>query len=939
MRRTLLSLLTFFTVATSCSGVPPRPVDVDAGADAGRPTSIDALPSSETLALPGLGAAVEVVYDDRGMPHIYGTTIHDVLMVEGYLMSRDRFAQMEMIRRSVVGRLGEVLASAQPSVLTTDQDNLTTGYRRWGEMVWRRLMTSTDPLDIRSRDMVLAFVAGINVYIDRATATPATENPAPDAANTFNLVLLSPAFGHWRPEDILSLARYQAASLSYDAGSDVDRTQTLAAVRATFGGATDPRRGIFADLYADFPARPDTVRMGFPNEPTDTGMRAFGPGQFGTPPTGILMDLPAAPQLDAARAYFDRQEDLYYRLGFGDEHRGSNNWIVAGSLTASGHPILANDPHLSLISPPIRWYVHLNTARAHGEMNLDVEGVTFAGLPGVVLGFNRNIAWGATTTGYDVTDVYVEQITAGTGGAPDTVAFDPGTGMTQVPITHTVEMVPNSAGAPVAMNLDIVPHHGVIIPGTRMPVTGMPGHFTAISVRYTGSDFSNELAYFVGLNTATNVADAQAAQQHFRVGSQNFVVIDQHDIRWSTQSRVPIRDPRAMTWAYDASGVPSGYSPLFALPGTGQYEWTGDLDSRYIPFDQNPTRGWIGTANADNTGTTLDGNPCNDSHYLGGDMDLGWRVHRIHERLGQLVTRGHITTDDMVALQAATRSSAGETIRDPLVAILANAHTTIPTLTAAELARLDDVRMRLMAWSLETPHGVGATDATVIADSIATTIFNVSLTRIAPLALGDEMSAMHVGIGSEQVLRFLEWSFATPTRLVTGATLWDDMTTTTTVETRDQMAIRGVLAALAYLDMRLGADETMWRWGRLHTVRFDASGVGLPDAISIPPSTDAAYPNGFPRHGDFGAVDVGNFGLMGTTHFSHGSGASQRLVVEMTPTGPHAFNALPGGQALDPASRHHADEAMLWIQNQSPALAYDEPDVVAHFERRIDLRP
>ena len=935
MRRLLCVLLVLGSFATACGG--GGSTNPDGGMDTGRPdtgpgSGIAALPHGEDLALPGLNAAVEVAYDDRGIPHIYGTTLHDVFMTQGYLMSRDRFAQMELIRRNVIGRLGEVLGAAQASTLDQDRDALTTGYRRWGEMIWAHLMTSTDPMDVRTREVTQAFVDGINVYIDRAIA--GSENPAPDAANTFNIVLLSPAFGHWRPEDIMSMARFQSASLSYDAGSDVGRTQLLAAVRATYGGATDPRRGIYADLFSDYPARPDTVRDGFPNEPTDTGMRAFGPPHFDQP-TGVLPELPAREQLVAARAFFERMDRRFFDLGYGDEHRGSNNWIVSGSLAANGHPLLANDPHLSLISPPIWWYAHLNTAEMHGEENLDVEGVCFAGLPGVVLGFNRNIAWGATTTGYDVTDVYVEHITAGTGGAPDTVLFNG----TQVAIMASTEMIPNAAGTPVAMPLELVPHHGVIIPGTRTAVTGSPGQFTALAVRYTGSEVSNELAYFVGLATATNVADAQTAQQYFRVGSQNFVVVDQHDIRWSTQSRIPVRDARALTWAYDASGVTSGYSPLFALPGTGEYEWTGDLDSRHIPFDQDPTRGWIGTANGDNTGTTLDGNPCNDSHYLGGDMDLGWRVHRIHERLTALATRGNMTTDDMITLQATTRSSAGETIRDPMVAILADAATTIPTLTAAELARLADVRSRLMAWTLETPHGVGATDAAVIADSVATTIFNVSLTRIAPLALGDEMTAMGNGIGSAQTLRFLEWSYANPTMLVTHDTLWDDVTTTTTVETRAEITIRGILAALTYLDTRLGTDESQWRWGRLHTVRFDASGVGLPDAISIPPPDDATNPNGYPRHGDYGAIDVGNFGLWNTTDFSHGSGASQRLVVEMTPTGPRAFNALPGGQVLDPASPHHADEAAHWIANEQPPIAYDAADVIAHFERRLDAHP
>ncbi len=575
-----------------------------------------------------------------------------------------------------------------------------------------------------------------------------------------------------------------------------------------------------------------------------------------------------------------------------------------------------------------------------GEADLDVEGVAFAGLPGVVLGFNQHIAWGATTTGYDVTNAYLEEITAGTGGAPDTVSFDAdGDGTpSQIAIESDVQTLHVAGGADVMFTIQRVPHHGIIVPGTRTAVAGMPGHFTAISVRYTGDEPSNELGYFTSLATATTVEEGQAAQAYFRVGSQNFITIDADSIRWSSRSRIPIRDPRALTFAYDADGVPSGYSPLFVLPGTGEYEWTGDLDPRFIPHDQDPARGWIATANQDNVGVTLDGNPCNDAHYLGGNFALGWREHQIQSRLTGLAARGDITTADMIELQAATRSQSGELLRDPIVAILESPLAAVPGLTTEEQTRLADVRARLMAWSLETPHGVGATAASEIADSIATTIFVVSITRIIPLALGDETAAMGRGVGTAQSLRWLEWALSEPTRLATGDVLWDDLTTDTAVETREEIVVRGVLAALTYLDGRLGVDENEWRWGRLHTVRFEgplpASGM-----LSIPPDGSAMFPNGFPRHGDYGAIDVGNFGLWNTTSFSHGSGASQRLVVEMTPDGPLAFNALPGGQSIDATSPHHADEAEHWIRNEQPPISFHEADVVAHFERRLTIHP
>jgi len=110
----LSSLLVLGTFATGCGGGSTTgDGGMDGGSDSGPPSGLAALPRGTDLALPGLNGAVEVVYDDRGIPHIYGTTLHDVYMTQGYLMSRDRFAQMELIRRNVIGRLAEVLGKVE----------------------------------------------------------------------------------------------------------------------------------------------------------------------------------------------------------------------------------------------------------------------------------------------------------------------------------------------------------------------------------------------------------------------------------------------------------------------------------------------------------------------------------------------------------------------------------------------------------------------------------------------------------------------------------------------------------------------------------------------------------------------------------------------------------------------------------------------------------
>lgn len=932
-RSALLTLSCLLLIA--CGDDDPGPSD--AGPDAGGETF--------DLALPGLDGEVEVIYDERGIPHIYGTTRHDVLVAQGYLMSRDRFAQMEFIRRSVLGRIAEI--AGEDSV----EDDVTSrweAYRRMGQEIYASL-----PEDDLSRRSAEAFVEGVNLYIDAVERRE--ENPAVRGAEVINLVLSSPTHGHWEPADVFALARFQSANLSFDPRDDLNRSARLAAVTAAFPAdfPDDPRiaarSGFFEDMYTQVPARAAFTDDGFPDGTTSALLPVIDPRR---PSARFLPDLRS---IQGAMPFLDRIEERQARI-FGDlVTRGSNNWTVAGEHTASGSPILSNDPHLSLISPAVWWYVHLNTARMGGEDMIDAEGTAFAGLPGVVIGFNRHIAWGVTTTGYDVTDGYQEVLTGGDGVTVcdadgnvvgGTVLFDGA----QMPIAFHEEEIGISFTDPVSVRFAYTPHRpgSQFLPGSCVAVEGMPGQYRAISVRYTGWEPSNELATFIGLMTASDVEEGRAALDHFAVGSQNFMIVDRDSIMWSTQARIPVRDPRARTLTIDEdTGAYSGFCPHMLLPGTGEYEWTGDLADTAIPHELAPASGWIATANQDNVGVTEDGNPCNDPHYIGAGFDYGWREARIQERLAALVERGDITVEDMRALQAETQSPLGRTLRDPIVAILGDTDALGSLeLSDAERADLADARTRLAAWSLETPHGVGATDADEIADSIGTTIFNAALTRIIPLAFGDEMARTGLGGPTSESARLLEWAMNEPSRLHTydealeDTVLWDDITTDA-VETREQIVIRGVLAAITFLEARLGEDRSAWRWGRLHTVRFETvvPVLGREDVLSIPAQNDETYPDGFPRHGDWGNVDPGNFGLWNTERFSFGSGASQRLIVEMTPEGPRAFNAIPGGQSIDPASPHKQDEALLWIRNEQPPLHFTYEDVMANAARTLRIVP
>lgn len=940
----------------ACDG-PAAPSD--AGPDGGGP-------GPEAIALEGLDGPVEVIVDDRGVPHIYATTLHDLMMAQGYLMARDRFVQMEFIRRGVTGRLAEVLGGVSPDLVADDRDSRFLGFGRTGREIYESL-----PENDRTRRIAEAFVDGINAYIDTVVRAPGYQPPI--GLEAFNLVRVSESFGHWEPADVFALARYQSWNLSYDANADIDRTRALRGVQTAFPPTNTPpedqtpaqaRAGIFGDFFSERPARAVYTRDGF---------------NGGTPSSllpGVRRPLPRpAPRLTSIEA-LEGAERFFARIDESpllrrDPHIGSNSWVVHGDITASGNPILANDPHLSLLSPGVWWYVHLNTERMGGEDAIDAQGVAFAGLPGVVLGFNRDLAWSATTTGYDVTDVYAEAVTYRNDGSaeepewvPVSVRFDG----EDVAITTITETIGVGDGTREDYVIYVVPHHGPIIPDSFVyPEAGMTVG-TALSVRYTGHVPTNELAFFTGLITASNVDEALEAQAGFRVGAQNFSFVSRDgEIAWSTEARIPQRQAGACTFAVGSNGVVTGESPLFVLPGEGGYEWTEDLDPAFIPHDRNPSRGYIATANQDNVGVTDDGNPCNDPHYIGGAFAVGYRMHRIVERLDALASAGEITTDDMIALQAETKSSLGETLRDPIVASIDRALGAGPHPEALEAAlteigedgRADlmAVRERLAAWTLETPHGVGATEQSEVADSVATTVFNATITRLSTLAFADESARIGRGPGAQQVARLLEWSMADASAQqalplytfredyagVTGyadTVLWDDLETPV-IETRDERVVRAVIAAVAWLEETLGADWNEWRWGRLHAVRFSQIVPPVLDegAVSIPPVGSEEFPLGFPRHGDYGAVDVGNFSMTDGTRFTHGSGASQRLVVEMTPNGPRAFNALPGGQSEDVESPHHADEAEYWRRNQQPPLYFDRDEVEAHAEARFQLTP
>ena len=946
--RRLLAVTTLASLTlVGCSSEDTKPVPVPnpPAADPTGPLGVRAdLPVDERVTIENLSAPVDIVRDKYGRPHIYAANVNDAMRAEGWLVAKDRALELEFFRRVSEGRLAEILSSSQQSTIDLD-----ISYRHIG--LGRTAKAQYDALPKGEvRDLVDAYADGVSQVFRKIR-----EGKVRLPVGVFEIP--QEAFTDWSGVDSYAIGRLQTYLLSYDADSDLGNQLFFDAARAAFkAGDADPaiakRANLERDLFLFMPGDPATTTSGYP---------------MGKP--RILPGAPAwkRPNFAAlARGYLAATQQS--RALLNPEGFGSNNWAVAASRSKTGHALVASDPHLSLIAPSIFWPVSIDvTAPAGGDAasNLKVAGVAFPGIPGIILGHNEHIAWGATVAGYDVSDAYAETLT------PDGASV-----MWKgkaVPLETIDEVIKLQDGTSLTYHLKVVPHHGPILPSitaqhTLNPLDPKAG---AISIRWTGAEASTELTAVVALLRAKDVDEAQKALDSFGVGAQNWMLGDTSgNILWTSHANVPTRDPNAYAWN---AKTYTGNLPCFVLPGDGTADWTGYLAGNLVPWEKNPTVGFISTANNDPIGNTLDNDPSNDTlpdgkpMYLAAKFDIGFREGRIQKRIKDHADP--FTTDDFQAIQADVRSAMGAALTPALLDAIDRAEEerkapgTHPDLTAVvtdplyKSATILAVRGLLDAWGKESDYEAASgvdvdtnlakdasgKDAAEVKASQATLLFNAWQVRVLARTFGDEFGKLSVGIGREDRAKaFIRLVKSDPAQLATfdaatgDSALWDDLATPA-IESRHERMIRALLDALTTLEKIAGPDLATYRWGAYHTVTFEAV-ISLFSTLSIPPSNDKTFPNGFPRHGDWFSVDSSDYsyvGLSSTPAFNYVHGPSQRFVVDMDPSGPKAFNALPGGNIWDTKSPHFRDEAEYWRRNQAHAVPFLLPEVVAAKESRI----
>lgn len=934
----------------------------------------------------GVDAPVHVARDRYGIAHILAGSLGDAAFAQGYVTAHDRLPQMDVLRRLGDGTLAELYGATDPSVIDLDLEMRLHRMAKQAAATLDLMRSPSAPsVDREVVQLVERFADGVNAYARDLQRGYWTIDPG-------LLAGFDPAaFRPWSPVDSLVLVRFEAFSQSWSVPREIDATELYQKLRATFDAA-DPgnpaavaRRGISRDLLRLTPVGTASTIAGFPNVAVDTGSRSDGSDPpprtaAGRPPPAPVLDLtgsasfsasfsasaapaprPTVPQavLDAARTFFAPPDPgsalaALGPLAFGPPRAGGNAWAVGPAL-AGGHALLAADLQLPLTSPATLYPIHLIVQRGPddsgapppAEPDLDVLGVTLPGIPGVLIGSNRHLAWAATAAGHDVDDVYLEQIAPCPGGGGDCVAWtdpgDPGGTARSVPIeTFTEDIQIGARGAITGHTMatyELVPHHGPIVPAidrTRHALIARTAP-AALSIRSTGDPPSFELRALYQLARAADVHAGFAAVADTARGRSWTMIDDRQHIGWTTQAKIPLRPPGAYAW--DPLVRQDAQAPFFVLPGDGSSDWIAGaaLSARYIPHAVDPAQATLITANADPVGATFDGLPLDQATtdgeplYAGVAYDAGLRQDRIAELVapggpGAPAMTPAMTVDDMAQIQRDTRSTVGARLTPAIRTALARLDSPAGTpadlapyvaaLPAADRARLATARALLDGWTFATPAAAGASDAPD-PDSAATAVFHTWMHYFIQRTLADELAAVDFDVwrlDDGQLLRIVDALLDDPKSMVTSPAtqqpiLCDDYAVPGPDVSCTVQILAALVDAMTYLESPGGfgtADVQDWRWGKLHRLAIAPIDSGPGAAFGLPAPGDPD-PAGFPRAGDGFTVSRADPGWS-DLDFSELAGPAHRLVAEARPGQPIAVRwALPGGAIQDRRSPHYRD--------------------------------
>ncbi|HMV86397.1 MAG TPA: penicillin acylase family protein [Blastocatellia bacterium] len=461
--------------------------------------------TSGTLKFAGLQKAVRVLRDEWGIAHIYAETQDDLFFAQGFVAAQDRLWQMDLWRRQGEGKLAEILG---PSAVERDKFARLVRYR--GDMKAEYESYAPD-----AKQIIEAFVRGVNAQI--ALVKASGKLPI-----EFQLAGYEPE--PWTPE--VCLTRMAGYVMTRNASTEVQRAQLAREFGKEFVDEwveTDPKRKL------ELPEGLDLAGI-------DSKILA------GATAAGAAVNFAPNP----------------------NSSDGSNNWVIDGTMSATGKPLLANDPHRQIALPSLRYMVHLNAP------GWNVIGAGEPSLPGVAAGHNERVGFGFTIVGIDQQDLYVEEVNPAN---PNEYRRQ---GKWQTMRVERERFKVKGEAVPRDIELKFTEHGPVIYEDKE--------RHRAYALKWVGSE-PGTAGYLasLSLNRAQNWPEFLKALERWKVPSENLVYADvDGNIGWVAAGMTPVR---------------KGWSGLMPVPGNGQYEWQGFLPLKDLPQSYNPAKHFIATAN------------------------------------------------------------------------------------------------------------------------------------------------------------------------------------------------------------------------------------------------------------------------------------------------------------------------------------------------------
>jgi penicillin G amidase len=704
-----------------------------------------------SLKIVGLAAEVKIIRDGHAVPHILAQNADDALAGLGYAQGQDRLWQLEMNRRIASGQLSEILGEA---TLDTDKFIRTLGVRRNATRLW-------ELQDATTRSAIKAYVAGINAAILEVQGKPWRQPPE------FFLLDIEPQL--WTPEDVIAWGTMMAWELSGNMSNEL--------LRASLWGRLGSAR-----LEQLLPTDPE---IKLPDFGSVYGER-LALSEAGTPQT-------------LGQGF----ESLYLHTrklfpSVGQEGIGSNNWVVAAARSASGAPMLANDPHLPMTTPGV-WHLAHMSWPGH-----QVVGGGLPGLPAILSGQTANFAWGLTTFNSDTQDLVLEEIAANT----PSIYVSP-RGLAQMKLWKEEIKVKDAAlvtidvretkNGPIISDVLPIAAQSLLALGAR---AGNVEKKFALALRWTqllGEDRSLQAA--IGMNRAKSYDEFEAALQTAGGAQQVFVYADKAGkIALLAPGLVPKRGEQNLI---------RGLAPV---PGwNAEYEWQGYFPNgkeTAFPRLVNPAEGWLASANQKPMGLSAE-------TFTGAEFTRPYRFDRISE---MLLAQPKHDLKSFATIQGDQRSLVMAKIMQALLKVPFD-----PSVIPRTSERLDLLR----AWVAEglrpvsgSPQGQGVL---MVAERPEPLIATLWVDHFRRLLLADEIGE---GLFAAFEAQRLKTDIVLDVLTNPGLAHWCDKVDTAPKESCAQIVVQSFQEALADLDARIKAKSGQSTWGAHHEVLFEHRPIG-----------------------------------------------------------------------------------------------------------------